>query len=600
METATLAAARAYVRAGLSVLPVRSDGSKAPATPKWKDYQYRLPTEAEIEEWFGKGQRTGIGIISGAVSGGLELIDFDAEAETIYPAWGELVEAEVPGLLGQLCVVKTPKGFHARYRCTETPIPGNTKLAMTADRPVKVLIETRGEGGYGLAPGSPLECHDSRLPYTHHSGPELSQIQTITSVERETLIRCARSFDRSAAAEPHETIGNHDVGLSPGDDYSSRGPDWSEILEQHGWACVRQQGHVRYWRRPGKDGAGWSATTGRCSNRKGHDLFCVFSTNADPFPGPVNGRACSSHSKFSAFTLLYHGGDFKVAARVLAADGFGVRRSQLAGQINLGEATGLTGYQIILEHFRQKYNPVFRRETALYSGTLGRQVKPGEALAGAGIELIGLLATAIDAPRNDSGVKRSGLPWFFKTWAPSAWRDLLDSLPDEPATEEISDPAREQFRGRVMAVMAALVNLAYKHQRRDGTVEVQRRSIADWARIFAKPGRWEGVRGYKLWCRWDEGRLRIALRVELFSQIPGFCDLAFLGQRKLGALAELYDVGTGVKVQGGETRAIELAQAFVAELFAEPETDGPEQTDAGARAYAGDPRPSRGENAANP
>src|SRR4051794_29192763 len=93
----TLAAARAYVAAGQSVLPVKRDGSKVPAR-KWAVYQERLATDRELVEWFGPPDPYGIAIVGGAVSGGLELLDFDQRAAEIYPAWCELVEASCPGL----------------------------------------------------------------------------------------------------------------------------------------------------------------------------------------------------------------------------------------------------------------------------------------------------------------------------------------------------------------------------------------------------------------------------------------------------------------------------------------------------------------------
>ena len=98
-------------------------------------------------------------------------------------------------------------------------------------------------------------------------------------------------------------------------------------------------------------------------------------------------------------------------------------------EVNGQASTPPTGYDIILRHFRLKFDPTFRRGTYLYSRALGREVRQGEALAGAGKDLIDQLETASDAPRNESGVKRVALPYFFRTWAPSAWVDLLASLP---------------------------------------------------------------------------------------------------------------------------------------------------------------------------
>jgi P4 family phage/plasmid primase-like protien len=322
----TLDAALGYLRAGLSVLPIKRDGSKAPAVQAWKKYQQHRPTEAEAREWFDRADPPGIAVLGGAVSEGLECIDFDVQAEAVYPQWCELVEAETPGLLTRLCVVRTPRpGFHVRCRCTETPIPGNTKLAVDPTLPAdqRCLIETRGQGGYALAPGCPTKCHETGKLYEHIAGLALADVQAITAAERETLLRCARSFNREVRETPPATAKNG-ADLRPGDEFNRCGPDWSEILA--GWTLATQHPDgKRYWRRPGKDGKGWSATTGACSSKDGVELFACFSENAGPFQGAHDGRPCTCYSKFAAYTLLNHNGDFKSAAKDLAHQGYGSR-----------------------------------------------------------------------------------------------------------------------------------------------------------------------------------------------------------------------------------------------------------------------------------
>jgi phage/plasmid-associated DNA primase len=61
-------------------------------------------------------------------------------------------------------------------------------------------------------------------------------------------------------------------------------------------------------------------------------MFAVFSTNAAPFPGPHDGRACSVHNKFGTFAYIHHAGDFSAAARELAAKGYGQRRATGSAQ----------------------------------------------------------------------------------------------------------------------------------------------------------------------------------------------------------------------------------------------------------------------------
>jgi len=340
----TLELARKYVAAGLSVLPIAADGSKAPdgrvlpripdpANPdrhksSWLPLQERLPTDEELIRWFGDGRR-GIGIIGGAISGRLETLDFDHQADHIFPAWCSLVEAERPGLIDRLTVTRTPKpGCHASYRCPDAVIPGNVDIALDpapASKRERVLIQTRGEGGYALAPGCPAACHPTGRLYEHYSGPELCNVNTITPEERDVLWRCAASFDRSVPPPaPSSGSSRPGDGLRPGDDFNFRGPDWAALLEPHGWQCIRTVGDVRYWRRPGKTVPGWSATTGVCKNADGRiDYLAVFSSNAAPFDGPSNGRNCTCYTKFAALTLLEHGGDYAAAARALGAQGYG-------------------------------------------------------------------------------------------------------------------------------------------------------------------------------------------------------------------------------------------------------------------------------------
>jgi putative DNA primase/helicase len=327
----TLETARGYVAAGFSVVPIRKDGSKAPASEvlpcfwneavgqhyaTWKPFTERLATPGELTAWYGRGEPWGIGLISGAVSGCLEQLDFDREATDIFPAWCALVEEERPGLIARLSIVRTPRqpaGYHVRYRCPDEDIPGNTKLAIDPGAPGddRVLIETRGEGGYCVVPGSPPECHSERREYAHASGPELPPV--IGPDERECLLRCARAFSRDVKEFPQQ----RGLDLRPGEDYERRGPDWAEILEPAGWKMVGSHGGERRWRRPGKDGPGWSATTGHCHGQDGADLLRVFSSNAAPLE---DGRA---YGKFRAFAVLNFQGDLSAAAEELARQGFG-------------------------------------------------------------------------------------------------------------------------------------------------------------------------------------------------------------------------------------------------------------------------------------
>lgn len=256
------------------------------------------------------------------------------------------------------------------------------------------------------------------------------------------------------------------------------------------------------------------------------------------------------------------------------------RKQQTAdGGPGLGAAEapdgGRGGYAIILDHFRRKYNPLHKRGTAIFSGTLGREVKQGEALCGAPYVLLAELASAINAPRNRDGqVNVNALPQFFATWARSAWVDLLDPLDVEEQAGEVHELAREEFRGKVAAALLRLESFQYTHKDAGGEerVETQRRSLLSWCELWAKTKHWGQVRSLCLWCRKTADtreQLEIALRKDLFAQIHQSMPVS---AKKFAQLCELYDVGrAGEDCRAGGQRVIILHTEFVQELQEQPE-----------------------------
>lgn len=127
----------------------------------------------------------------------------------------------------------------------------------------------------------------------------------------------ARTFDqmpKREAVQPRAELrrqARRVDGARPGDVYNSE-MSWAEVLESHDWQHVYDRGEVAYWRRPGKVGGGISATT----NYGGSDLLKVF-TSSSQFDTEA------SYSKFAAYTVLEHGGDFTSAATALSASGYG-------------------------------------------------------------------------------------------------------------------------------------------------------------------------------------------------------------------------------------------------------------------------------------
>ncbi|HYR45045.1 MAG TPA: phage/plasmid primase, P4 family [Terriglobia bacterium] len=289
---------------GVSVIPVRCDGSKAALIP-WKDFQSRIMTEPEVLEHF--KAPCGIAVIAGKVSGNLEIIDIESKAP--ISELRALIDEHLPGLLDRLPAVNTPSGgIHLFYRCPA--FQGNQKLAMAGDG--QVLIETRGEGGYVVTATSPPECHPTGRLYTRTQG-SLSQIPEITPEEREILLSCCRSFNRYLREEQRPAVvkPSKGTGKRPGDDYNTRG-DALALLLQHGWKIDGQANGTAYLRRPGKE-KGVSASFGHVAP----NTLYVFSSNAAPFDFE------RAYDAFGIFARLECAGDLAKAATELREQGYG-------------------------------------------------------------------------------------------------------------------------------------------------------------------------------------------------------------------------------------------------------------------------------------
>ena len=82
--------ATACVEAGLCALPaLRRGDEKRVALSTWKPYQTRLPASSEIETWF-TDTISAMCLVCGAVSGNLEMIDFDLGGEA-FDTWRDAV-----------------------------------------------------------------------------------------------------------------------------------------------------------------------------------------------------------------------------------------------------------------------------------------------------------------------------------------------------------------------------------------------------------------------------------------------------------------------------------------------------------------------------
>ena len=307
-----------FLTQGISVVPVANDGTKRPAFA-WQRFQSELPTADELLMWF-KADVTGIGVITGAVSGNLEMLELEGRA-VAQKMHLEIAEIANSSGLGELWtrlnagyVELTPSGgLHWLYRVSHGVLPGNTKLARKPGENggVDVWAETRSEGGFTITAPSGGATHPSGGNWTLIGG-SIETIPTITMDERAALHNIFAMFDEMPKVEnlQQEVVAKHDGVTTPGDDYGSQ-HTWEELLIPLGWSIVYRRGEAIVWRRPGK-AEGISATT----NFNGNDKFYVFSTS-------TQFEAENSYSKFAFFATVKHNGDYKAAASDLRNQGYG-------------------------------------------------------------------------------------------------------------------------------------------------------------------------------------------------------------------------------------------------------------------------------------
>lgn len=288
---------------GLYLIPC--DKHKRPRG-KWK-------SETPIDHNFSPDDN--VALVAGKVSGFVECIDIDTKYDltgTLAKDFFALVKQNQT-LFDKLVIQRTRSGgYHVIYRATN--LEGNKKLASRETLPeerenpndkVRVLVETRGEGGYFL-----IEPSEG---YKVMKG-SLSEIQVLTPEERNEIISIGKSFNQVFKQAPvykapeRRTISQ----VSPFDDYNERG-DVLDLLQSEGWKITGQRGKNVLIKRAGKSDSTHSASF--CLERK---ILYVFSTS-------TQFEAEQGYNPVQVYTVLKHNGDFSAASKALYEQGYGER-----------------------------------------------------------------------------------------------------------------------------------------------------------------------------------------------------------------------------------------------------------------------------------
>jgi len=303
--------AKKYHSFGLSVIPIGED--KRPFA-YGKDYSWKKHQEKLIDPSSNFYDAKGIGLVAGLVSGNLEVIDIDLKYDLtgkLFDEYKSMINENDKDILKKLVVQKTVNnGYHFIYRCEV--IEGNQSFAKryTTDEEkeknpkekVKVLIETRGNGGY-------IACYPT-IGYEIIYG-SLDNIKTITKEERDILIYCAKSFNQviEEKKERKEVAQIITDNKSPFEAWNESA-DVVGFLVSEGWKFVRERGDRTYLLRPSGEKL-WSA-----EYHSQKRLFYVFSSSTEF-------EQEKAYNPSQVLTIVKFNGDYSASAIWLLKNGYG-------------------------------------------------------------------------------------------------------------------------------------------------------------------------------------------------------------------------------------------------------------------------------------
>lgn len=306
-------AAAQCIQAGIRVLPTKAN-TKRPAHDGWPEQATLDPSQ--LGTLWPDHEQYGLGLAMGRWANtaefGTYLVCIDLDCKPGKPngvqAYQNIV-AEHGGDDGQPWVQITPSGgVHLVYQVEYPHSNGTGQLPAG--------IDVRGEGGQIIAAPTDTGSGTRRwatghAPWDHQPGfaPEwlLDLLQPPTP------------------ALPPVAPREHANSSDPGEIYNSQ-TSWRTLLAQYGWQYLHtrtSQGRtVQHWERPGQTEKGKAGGT-LCEQSGRWGVFYVWSSNAPtqlllPQFRSNGSTYLASHTPFSFYTAMEHGGDFSAAAKHLS------------------------------------------------------------------------------------------------------------------------------------------------------------------------------------------------------------------------------------------------------------------------------------------
>lgn len=201
-------AATIYRGQGLPVIPI-NPRNKKPLIP-WSEFQNRVPSSAEFEDWLQKWPDLMIGGVTGEKSGIL-VIDCDTEE-----AYQKIQEYLPENLLTPIS--KTPRGHHLYFKYPEDS-------CLTVGANVLPGVDFRGQGGFIICPPS---RNGSKIGYSWLPGLDIFNVRPAEVPEGVLEILKASNTSEHSRAQGYNKVYSlyndkiHSRGIGESDDNAEK------------------------------------------------------------------------------------------------------------------------------------------------------------------------------------------------------------------------------------------------------------------------------------------------------------------------------------------------------------------------------------------
>ena len=173
--------ARMYRSVGMQVVPAMSHKEnrqqwKRPALPKWRELESELIPDFTFERWYGEdgehSRRNNMGLIAGACSNGIFVVDLDLHKDVRAQAWWDDM-FHMKQSAGELETVEQATGGGGIQLFFRAPLGWVPPTCKTS-----IGVDIRGQGGFAMMPPS---THESGKSYRWKDGHEPWEIDIATA-----------------------------------------------------------------------------------------------------------------------------------------------------------------------------------------------------------------------------------------------------------------------------------------------------------------------------------------------------------------------------------------------------------------------------------